>query len=329
MKNNWKRNFRRVPEPLMRKVQGYKNKPIVVACTKAIKYAEIISGTYEHIGITWDKTKNEPDFMDRIFPDAGSGRYSLRNTDGLEIVRKDLPMTTKTFTWETPNYGDPWNGYHDVSTDREVYQREFLPPKGLEVTVELLNTQMINGEYVCIFKFVVDEVLEVQDKDFEGDLFYALNLLQENVGKCDVFPSDATKEDYAKAVIVDWEILPPGKRDEVINQILAKYSKVSPDERDRIEDRYDFLVNFKPEAFVSGTSGFQRYFGAKFRNNLVVFENLRYGNAIYIMYDDWVKLSQKNRLELLKCKEENFDRIVHSDNWKKRLENILIEKLKS
>ena len=36
-----------------------------------------------------------------------------------------------------------------------------------------------------------------------------------------------------------------------------------------------------PEAYIRGTDGFLRYFGDDF----VAFENARYGNAPYIMYE--------------------------------------------
>ncbi len=327
MKIKWKKNFRSIPEPLLKKIKGLNTKTVLVACTKAIKHSDIVNGLYKHVAISWDNTKDSLISRGRVIPNPQIGKFSLRNIDGKEIVRKDWPMITKTYTWETPNYGDSSNGYHDVSIDREVYQREFLPPKGLELTIDLLETQSVDQEQVYIFKFTVDEVIDVKSKDFEDSLLYALNLLQENIGKSDVFSSDASRKDYLRTVVVDWEILPPGKRNEIIDRILNKYRKVTPEERDRIEDRYDFLAGYKPEAYISGTSGFQRYFGAKFGDNLVVFENLRYGNAIYVMYENWTQLSQKSRLELLAGSQDDFDRIVHSDTWKERLGEILQDKL--
>ncbi|MEN6488886.1 MAG: hypothetical protein ABFD66_08395 [Smithella sp.] len=326
----WKKSFRAIPLPLLKKIQGFNGKPILVACTKAVRCSDILSGLYSHIGIAWDEANGSPAFHNRVFPSANTGRFSDLNANGKEVVRHDLPMITKTYSWQTPNFGDSYYGYHDVSRDREVYQRDFIPPRGLELTVELLHTETISGETAHVFKFTVDEVIESKDnRSLSEDILYAINLLQENVGKADVFPSDATRNDFMRTVVVNWEILPPGERDKVIGRILSKYRKVSPEERGRIEDRYDFLLKFKPEAYISGTSGFQRYFGAKLREHLVVFENLRYGNAIYVMYENWATLSQKSRLELLKDGQGDFDRIVHGDNWKSKLRSLLTEKLKS
>ena len=48
----------------------------------------------------------------------------------------------------------------------------------------------------------------------------------------------------------------------------------------------------KPTEIVLGMSGNTRYLGAKYAEDLVVFENLEYGNAIYILYENWKILSK-------------------------------------
>ena len=79
----------------------------------------------------------------------------------------------------------------------------------------------------------------------------------------------------------------------------------------------------KPLSFINGRSGFRRYFGAKFAEDLVVFENIDYGNAAYVMFERWVTLSQKTRLELLAGPADGFKRVVHRADWKKELTNIV------
>src|SRR5262249_40708822 len=148
-----------------------------------------------------------------------------------------------------------------------------------------------------VFKFQVKAVLRPGSEGFDEDLLYALNLLQENVGAVNVFPADSTREDYLNTVTVGWEILPPGERDETILKILNRMRRPSDEAKERIAERYDALASLKPVDYIAGTSGFQRYFGARFAPNLVVFENLEYGNAIYVMFEDWEKLSQQSRLQ--------------------------------
>jgi hypothetical protein len=93
----------------------------------------------------------------------------------------------------------------------------------------------------------------------------------------------------------------------------------------KIKERYLFLAKLKPTQFVLGSNSFQHYFGAKFSENLVVFENIEYGNAIYVMFGKWRKLRQLSRKELMANYQEgkDFIRIVHQDGWKEKLKAII------
>jgi hypothetical protein len=133
---------------------------------------------------------------------------------GREIVRKDLPMVTKTFSAEVPNYGDWSNGSHDMSWDHDVYQRDFVPPLESELSIALLQTEGQDADLRFVFRFRVEQVLDKTGDDFEEQLLTQLNLLQENVGAVDVFRNEADAGEYLKSISVDWEILPPGQRTE-------------------------------------------------------------------------------------------------------------------
>lgn len=137
------------------------------------------------------------------------------------------------------------------------------------------------------------------DPNFLPNLLENLNLLQENVGIADVFPANAAISDYLSTIRVNWEILPPGDRDRNIARMLSGTVAPSPEARRRFEERYDLLAELVPIAFINGTGGFSRYFGAKFADDLVVLENVEYGNAIYVMFEEWETLSQRSRTELL------------------------------
>ena len=56
----------------------------------------------------------------------------------------------------------------------------------------------------------------------------------------------------------------------------------------------------------------------------LVFENVEYGNAIYVMFDNWEELSQKSRVDLLSGKfGENFERVVHTGDWQEKVTKIV------
>ncbi|WJI81265.1 MULTISPECIES: hypothetical protein [unclassified Mesorhizobium] len=232
-------------------------------------------------------------------------------------------MTTKTESWDTPNWGDWSKGYYTHTRTRDVFQRDFIPPKEVELSISLLETTS-DGHFAL--KFAIDQTLSRQATDFDNDLLYNLNLLQENVGAIDVFQSRATLAEYMQTVHIDWEILPPCAADQVIKRMLQGKRAVSESVQKVMEQRLRVLSRFKPEAYIAGTNEFLRYFGAKYGNNLVAFENLNYGNAIYVMYEDWERLSKRSRVDLLKGDREGFDRIEHRDGWEHKLGALLKRK---
>jgi hypothetical protein len=90
-----------------------------------------------------------------------------------------------------------------------------------------------------------------------------------------------------------------------------------------MKERVAVFAQMKPTHFVSGTSGFVRYFGAQYDDDFVVFENLNYGNAIYVMFEGWQELSQRSRIDLLKGDRQGFERIPHTEGWENRLKAML------
>jgi len=321
VKTNWQKNFRRIPTTILQKLSKMPGDEFVVACVRKIPASVVRNGVFGHLDISMND--NVPVFPGRITPKPLTGKFSQWNVVGREIVHKDLPMVVKTFTAERPNWGDWNNGSHDVSWDRDVYQRDFNPPKDLDISTTLLTTEL-GEDPVFVFRFRVEEILNKRRVDLEKDLFGNLNLLQENTGFADVFPADANSMEYLKTISVYWEILPPGERTEVLARILSKFHAPSQELKEKLLDRYTFLEKLNPVAYISGTSGFHRYFGAQFADNFVVFENLEYGNAIYAMFDDWEELSKLSRIELLKNRRgTGFVRIVHRDGWKNTLKELV------
>jgi hypothetical protein len=319
----WQKSFRAIPADIERKIKSLNSKSAVVACATKLSEKDIRDGVYEHLGIVMEKGKLS--FPERVVPDASAGRSSEFNANGREVIRKDLPMITKTYTFEAPNYGDWSNGSHDVSQNRDVYQREFIPPDENEISIELIGEEGVGEEKGYVFRFMIEQPLTIGAKGYKEELLRLLNLLQENVGSVDVFPSDAKLEDYLRTIYVNWEILPPGERDKNIAKITASVRNADEETRKRIADRYDFFDKMKPEALIQGQGGFRRYFGAKFTDELVAFENMDYGNAVYIMLADWKEASKRTKQELLASGRDgkDFFRVVHSSGWKTQVKELI------
>lgn len=325
----WKKHFRTVPEAVLTKVNKIAGDDFRVACVKRIPAADIAADKYAHIGLLLKDDKLN--FPKEQLPPGSNGRYSRINLQGEELVLRDEPMVSKTYSIEAPNWRN--HGTHTVEWDRMIYRRQWFAPKELTLEIELLGEET-EAEKIYVIRFAINEVLNRKSLRFRklaaltNELFFNLNLLQENVGAADVYASGATRDDYLKTLYVNWEILPPGQRNETIAKILSGFKSPSPAVRARLEERYDFLIKLKPEGFIAGTSGFRRYFGAKFSESLVVFENLEHGNAIYAMFEDWETLSKSSRTELLKGSKAGFERIVHSKTWKRRLKQLVRNRLK-
>lgn len=298
--------------------------PLIIGTVIKTNRASITQGRYTHLGISIEG--DEIKVPETVIPPADMGRWSETNLYGRERVRKDLPMSQKHFSNETPNFGDWSKGSHTVEWDRDVYKRDYLPAKQLAIRMEILNKDA-DGSVTISFR--CEEVLERGKPGFDFDLLYDLNLIQENTGHVNVFSADATREDYLKTVTINWQILPPGTRDSNIQKIIGSRRSVSIEVKKNLEDRYDFLSTLHPTQYIAGTDGFRRYFGAQYADDLVVFENVEYGNAAYVMGRNWTELSRLSRLELLAMAQREFERVIHMDGWKKKLAKIVKARLDS
>ncbi len=317
-----KKNIRKIPAGLLTKLKTIKTNEIVAGCAVIFKANTLSDGQLKHLGITL--TAKGLEVPPSVVPPASQGKFSTRNIEGEVIVRKDLPKETHYHSVETPNWGDSYNGTHTVDLPYDKYPREFNPPRELSISATCNDVRPSLPGYVIAFK--VNETLDKTKNLFKDRLFENLNLLQENVGACGIEPANVALAEYMKSLNVSWELLPPGTRDDVIARIFRD-GEPTPQEKEAAGERYDFFMSLKPMRLVFGNSGFRRYFGALLEDNLVVFENVQYGNAIYILFDNWEELSRRSRIDLLSGKYgTDFARIIHISGWKGRVRTIVANK---
>lgn len=319
-----KKNIRSIPENILEKLKTINSKEIVAGCAVKFKSEFLLSGKLKHLGI-----ELMPDGLklpSSVVPSAKQGKYSEKNVHGKEIVRRDLPKETHYNSIESPNWGDAYNGTHTVDLPYQKYPREFESPRELEISVACKDIRPNLPIYVIAFQ--VREILVKEEKDFEKLLLEDLNLLQENVGACGVEPADMKISEYGKTLHLSWEVLPPGTLEETTDRIF-KGRTPSVEEKKVTAERYAFFQTLKPKNLVFGNSGFRRYFGALIEDNLVVFENIEYGNAVYILFDKWEELSKRSRIELVSGNYgKDFERVVHTGAWKDTVKKIIEAKRK-
>jgi hypothetical protein len=233
-------------------------------------------------------------------------------------------MITRSYGVETPNFGDWSKGSHTTWIDREVYQRDYFEPTDIEIVVDQLRGGADGG---ALFKVTVDFPLDRGSPDFKEDLLFTLNLLQENIGAADILPRNAAGGDLLATLNLEWEIFPPGTTNEVVQRVLGRMGRLTSDQEALVRERVAMFNKLKPQRFIQGRGGMNRYIGALFADDLVVFENVKYGNALYVLYEDWREVSKRSRIDLLKCRDVTFDRFVHHEGWQEQFaEHIREEK---
>lgn len=315
-----KKNIRRIPASVTAKLQTIADNSIVVGCAKKFSAQAIQSGLLTPLGISLTPTGLI--VPPEIVPPSSQGKYSDRNVNGEVVVRKDLPKETKYRSMEVPS----WGSYrtHTITVRYEAYPREFHPPRELAIKMVCANPAPHLTEYVVSFQ--VDEVLDKTARDFEERLLEDLNLLQESIGTCGVQASGVSLANYAQTLNVSWDVLPPGTKDAAL-QRLFRGRTPSQQQRDVASDRFDFFQSLRPAQLVYGSSGMSRYFGALIKDDLVVFENIEYGNAVYVMFSNWRTLSQRSRVELLSgAYGEDFERITHGNGWKGEVRKVIADR---
>jgi hypothetical protein len=130
-------------------------------------------------------------------------------------------------------------------------------------------------------------------------------------------------DETPKAISLNWRVFPPGSVDEIVKFFGGGLKNNRGRSEKILRERVEVFKSLNAEAYIRGIDGFDEYIGAKFSDDLVVFENWRYGNALYILYDNWKEISRFSRVDLLRENKIRFDRVIHRPGWQRRLEEII------
>lgn len=239
------------------------------------------------------------------------GPVSRFNAYGKEFVHNNQPKESRSFSrWMTDWHG----GYHIADYFLDCYPRTFIEAPAIEMSIV-----EIDGE-----KYVTSEGIQNATGNQEL-LRNTINLFLELFGQCELLD-----ENMGSAVCdipvkrVNWQILPEG---ECPWQKLALLAGGSGDLNNLkgVSEKYriETVLKFKPDMLVYGTGGFSGYMVFVFKNkNLVVMENIRYGNATYIFEGDWEAVSQLSKGEIIQQKLMK-DRLQHGKSWRREIEKII------
>lgn len=323
-----KRHFRTIPQHVSTKLQRIVGNYIKVGTSFDFTQEQAKTGELAYLGITFSEDGGVV-AQERVFPSPARGRFSRLNTNGTELVHRDRDKVTKTFSDVRPNYGDPSKGYHWIFWDRLVYQRSRVLPPLDEFMVRIVP----RGDGIWNATVSIARTLDKNAQEFKTELNFMLNLVAEQCGFADVSVSTLSEEQFKQSERIDWEVFPPGTRERMIQRILRSVNEAKRQVLERqLEIRLKVMEEIAEKSgrvvnWYYSDVGLAGYFAADFGDGVVVLENIRYGNALYVLGEDWKEISRRSRTEILRGAFGTYERITHRGYWPDRLRAYLRKKI--
>lgn len=248
---------------------------------------------------------------DSILPIA-IGSATRFNAHGKELIRRDLPMETRSKMIYT-SWTD-WHGqthYGTQTRDYEAYPRELIPPP------EEFLTAMRKGNQIVAASRVIS-----RDED-EAGIVSMLNVFLECFPSFEIVQPDLTEPTQIRKL--NWKILPPGQYPfERAQLALEDYlRRLSEDDRATATERIRAITRHGPDFVAVGVGGFSDYvvFGFTERHRYVL-ESPNTGNATYIFKDDWESISRMSKREIL-LENRQETRLIHNTRWHKAVSEVI------
>lgn len=239
------------------------------------------------------------------------GPVSKFNAEGRDIPLKHLPMET----YYRDAYIKDWHGdYHYVDIPGERYQR-----KHINAPCQEISLIKIGGN-----NYAISDLLP-NTEDGKELIKHVVNLFLEIFGVCEILNKDKCPEvATTKLKRAYWQILPEGEIVwERVNQITGGIQDSNELVGQLQRYRFKTIIQYKPDLVYYGNGGFHGYLVFVFKKkNLVLMENMIYGNATYVFRDNWEELSKLSKAEIIKQNlQEN--RLIHRGNWPYQVTNLL------
>lgn len=252
---------------------------------------------------------------DRVCPAAVFGPMSKFNSEGKDIVRKDLPMETahRLQDWSVTD----WHGQEHSGTAYVQYQRyprERIAPLGYELTVmeNAMHNELITSEFIAVRPENMDAIKMM------------INLFLELFGECEILTHDLVPNIRGNIRRIQWEMIPPGAYpwERIRGRINAETEHVRRNRR-AMMSRFETINSYAPNCVAVGRAGFKGYVAFCFSNkNINILESIYSDNATYIFDDNWERLTQLTKKEII---TENLARarVVHNQEWEQQIMRLL------
>lgn len=245
--------------------------------------------------------------------------YAKKNAEQFFTIDRDLPLEEYTQTvywtryeWAGKGQTNPVTGFSFIPKQR--FHRNYFAP------FSVCFTLVTSGEK----SYIVSDDIIFSEKD-QGKLLNTINILLNYFGECTV--DVGQQESDTKRVIVNWDILPKGEYPwsvvkETLDSLIKGHTKTCTAMMLR---NCEAIYAKHPDFVAYGRSGFKGYAILGFKNkNLYILESVMPNNATYVLENDWKKISQLSKAEIL-SQDLHKARIIHSANWQINFDKIMEE----
>ena len=209
-----------------------------------------------------------------------------------------------------------WKDWQDNLHSKLVYQhrlkwqREFIKPTGIELTVANLGEQLI----------VRTALLEVAD---EQRLIAAIKIFLELFGDVE-FLGEGQVPIFLKLQRLNWELLPQGELPwNADSPLLAQAKKSMNKNKAKVcNHSLSSIERHKPDTVAIGRGGFQGYIVYGFgKLDLFILESMYRNNATYVLDGNWAQISRLSKRDILENKLHQA-RIIHNESWAGNLASL-------
>jgi len=245
------------------------------------------------------------------------GSVSRYNAEGKEIVHRDRPKETvyRTVEWtRTEFHGKDEQEVTDfVERPYQRYPRTPVLPPGVELT----STRTPDGHRIIVSSALV----YAEESD---ELLHTVNLFLELFREAHVLGEELRPVTLPPLKRLGWHILPPGERlwPQLREELAPLVQQAKKGQRQFLEYRLQTIAKYGPMFTAIGTAGFIGYviFGFP-KQDLYILESAYYGNATYVLREDWARLSQLTKAELVHGELHDL-RLVHRANWAEDIRSL-------
>lgn len=307
----WTHNYRKLPRHLAARLSEMSEPAVVAQCMKLVTPTEVTNGDYHHLGVL--QMNDITAEGESLIPSTTIGRVSHQNATPREVPD---PTAAKVPLMRRGKDGR----FH--ATKRLVRPKRLLAPYMSRLGFKRISPESASGGINVWFQ--IEEVLDRNAEDFPKQLLRCINLLQESVGKIDLFALNATEADLLRRASenIGWEIVPDASRKAVVETITRKIGARRKNPPKVLQDRLSVLTSLNPVRLRHGNKGFIGYFAAEFPSELIVFENLEADHAMYVVRGSWEPFGRLTRSEL-RSRFPDAVRIVHSPGWEEKLRELI------